>query len=84
MQQPNISLDKTTGLTCDNCNNNTFIPTFMLRKASRFVTGTNQDALIPINVFSCTKCNHVNTEFLPIQLKQEYIDFEEVKPEDNG
>jgi len=43
----------------------------MLRKASRFITGTAQDALIPIPVFACSKCGHVNEEFLPSQLKQQ-------------
>jgi hypothetical protein len=41
----------------------------MLRKASKFLTGTPQDALIPLPVFSCSKCGHVNTEFLPEPLK---------------
>ena len=41
----------------------------MLRKASRFLTGTAQDALVPIQVFSCAKCGHVNEEFLPLQLR---------------
>jgi len=37
----------------------------MLRKASKFLTGTAQDALIPIPVFACGKCGHVNKDFLP-------------------
>ena len=32
----------------------------MLRKASRFLTGTPNDALIPIPVFACTKCGHID------------------------
>jgi hypothetical protein len=35
-----------------------------------FLTGTSQDALIPIPLFYCTKCGHTNEEFLPIQLKE--------------
>ena len=66
----NISLDKTTPLTCDECGNEVFKEGYLLRKASRFITGTSQDALIPINVFACSKCGHVNDQFLPVQLKQ--------------
>ena len=29
------------------------------------MTGTAQDALLPIPVFACSKCGHVNEEFLP-------------------
>lgn len=70
-QQLNISLDKTVEITCNKCENNTFIEGVMLRKASRFITGTSQDALIPIPVFACSKCGNVNEEFLPSQLKQQ-------------
>ncbi len=65
----NITLDKTSGVTCDECKGEVFTDGVMLRKASRFITGTAQDALIPIQVFSCVKCGHVNEEFLPSQLR---------------
>jgi len=65
----NISLDKTTEITCDECGNNAFQEVVLLRKASRFITGTSQDAMIPISVFACSKCRHINEEFLPTQLR---------------
>jgi uncharacterized Zn finger protein len=68
-QELNIGLDKTTEMVCDKCGNSTFQQVVLLRKASRFVTGTAQDALIPIPLFACAKCNHVNESFLPAQLK---------------
>jgi len=73
-QQLNISLDKTTGVVCEECDNQVFREGVMLRKASRFITGTAQDALIPIQVFACSKCGHVNEEFLPSQLKNKSED----------
>jgi uncharacterized Zn finger protein len=65
----NISLDKTAEITCEKCNHNVFQEGLMLRKASKFLTGTAQDALIPLPVFSCSACGHVNEEFLPEPLK---------------
>jgi uncharacterized Zn finger protein len=65
----NITLDKTTGMSCDECGNEVFQEGVMLRKASRFITGTAQDAMIPIPVFACSKCGHVNEEFIPMQLR---------------
>jgi hypothetical protein len=65
----NITLDKTTGVVCEKCENEVFIEGVLLRKASRFITGTAQDALIPVSVFACSKCGNVNEEFLPIQLR---------------
>ena len=89
-QQPmnlNISLDKTKEMTCDKCGNNAFSEVTLLRKASRLLTGTPQDALIPIPVFACSKCSHVNDEFLPFQLKQQattVTDVEEVEAEEES
>jgi uncharacterized Zn finger protein len=70
----NITLDKTTGMSCDECGNEVFQEGVMLRKASRFITGTAQDAMIPIPVFACSKCGHVNEEFIPSQLKNKSED----------
>jgi DNA-directed RNA polymerase subunit M/transcription elongation factor TFIIS len=67
----NITLDKTTAAKCDECENEVFIEGVMLRKASRFITGTAQDAVIPIPVFTCSKCGHVNEEFIPSQLRKQ-------------
>jgi hypothetical protein len=66
----NISLDKTTPIVCEKCDNATFQEGIMIRKASKFLTGTAQDALVPIPTFYCTKCGHTNEEFLPAELKQ--------------
>ena len=64
----NISLDKTTPLVCEECNNETFIQVTFLRKVSKFIAGTDQDALIPIPSFACLECSHVNEEFQPKNL----------------
>lgn len=61
----NISLDKTTAITCDECGNDAFQQVLKLRVASKFLVGGDQDALIPIPVFACTKCNHINQQFEP-------------------
>ncbi len=61
----NVSLKDTTPIKCDSCENEIFIEGVMLRKVSRFVTGTSQDALMPIPVFTCSKCGGVNADFMP-------------------
>jgi uncharacterized Zn finger protein len=61
----NVALKDTTAIDCEECGNDVFQEGVLLRKISRFVTGTSQDALMPIPVFSCSKCGHVNAEFMP-------------------
>lgn len=67
----NIGLDKTSPVACNKCNGQVFQEGVLLRKASRLLTGTAQDALIPIQVFACMHCGNVNEEFLPIQMRQQ-------------
>lgn len=66
----NVSLDKTVSIVCEKCGNQTFTEAVILRKVSRFLTGQPQDGLVPIPVFSCCSCGHVNNEFLPSELKE--------------
>ena len=35
----------------------------MLRRVSRLVSPNGQETIIPVAVFACEKCNHVNEEF---------------------
>ena len=66
----NISLDKTTPIVCDECTNTIFQEGTLLRKASKILIGSHQDALVPIPVFVCSKCGNVNEEFLPAELRK--------------
>lgn len=65
----NVSLEKTTPIICDSCENKTFTEAVMLREVSRFLTGQPQDGIIPIPVFVCSVCGHVNEKFIPQELK---------------
>jgi hypothetical protein len=66
----NVSLDKTVPIVCEECEGQVFTEGVVLRKVSRFLTGQPQDGLIPIPVFACNKCQHVNEEFLPKELQK--------------
>ena len=61
-QQPfNIDLSQTTPVHCDKCHHEHFTEVVLMRKLSP----NGQPALIPIPVYACHKCGHVNEEFLP-------------------
>ena len=59
----NIDLSKTTIISCESCGGKTFKQTMLLRKMSAIVSPTGQEALIPVAVFACEQCGHVNKEF---------------------
>jgi len=62
-QQPNIDLSKATDMVCEKCGNNTFKQTTLLKRMSAIVSPNGKDTIIPIVVFACESCLHVNEEF---------------------
>ena len=65
-QQMNVDISQTTEMKCEKCGNNTFKQTMMLRKLSAIVSPNGQETIIPIAVFACEKCGHVNKEFADV------------------
>ena len=63
-RQMNIDMSQTSEMKCDKCENNTFKQTIMLRKMSAIVSPNGQETIIPMAVFACESCNHVNDEFI--------------------
>jgi uncharacterized Zn finger protein len=65
----NVGIDQTDAVVCDECGGIYFQEALHIRKASGFLTGTGQTSYMPIPIFSCLKCGHVNEEFLPKEIK---------------
>ena len=42
----------------------------MLKKLSSLVSPNGQEAIIPVGVFACESCGHVNKEFEEAEIKQ--------------
>lgn len=68
MDASQIPLNQTEAIKCDRCENTTFTESVIIRKISRLITGDLHDGVIPIPVFSCLVCRHVNQEFIPNEL----------------
>ena len=64
--QEQIDFSKTTELKCEACGNPTFKQTLLLRKMSALVAPGGQETIIPMAVFACEKCGHVNKEFADV------------------
>ena len=61
--QQQIDITKTNEIVCEKCGNDTFEQSLMLRKLSAIVSPTGQETIVPVQVFDCKKCGHVNDEF---------------------
>lgn len=53
-------------IVCEECGCESFIQVTLLRKVSRVLLGSPEDAVIPVPTFACQHCGHVNKEFRPI------------------
>ena len=67
--QVQVDLNDAETKKCEDCGNSVFIPAFFLKRLSPIVSPTGQEALIPIQVYSCGNCGKV-----PDKLSQEAND----------
>jgi|TARA_R110000823_G_scaffold189482_1_gene321297 ribosomal protein L37AE/L43A len=65
-----IDMKQTSPIKCEKCENQTFKETMLIRKLSAEFSPTNQETIIPIGVFACEKCGHVNSEFEKVDALQ--------------
>jgi len=59
----NVDLTHAKTIECEKCQCVGFKQTMMLKKLSALVSPTGQEAIIPVGVFACDHCGHVNKEF---------------------
>ena len=70
--QMNIDLKNTTPVTSDE-GNQIFAEGVILRKVSKFVSGTAEDGIMPIPVFYDVATGKVVTETLPKDIRDEFV-----------
>lgn len=75
----NIDLKNTRPVVSED-GNHVFAEGMILRKVSRFVAGTDEDAVMPIPVFYDVKTGKILLDTLPKDLREEYENGQE---EDN-
>ena len=61
----NVNLADAPYLECEECKSTLFEEKMMIKKVSKFMTGAEQDSIVPIPVIACAKCGHVNELFKP-------------------
>ena len=65
-----IDLTHAKTLECEKCGCKGFKQTLMLKKLSALVSPNGQEAMVPVAVFACENCNHINKEFLDADIKR--------------
>ena len=63
-QNINIDLNNVDNIKCDECENETFVQAFVIKHISALMSPTGKETMVPIQLFKCSKCGHVNEKFL--------------------
>jgi len=69
--QPSIDLSKTTPLTTES-GGDIWKQGYILRKVSRFITNSSEDAILPIPVFYDAETGKILKDTLPPELRGDY------------
>ena len=75
VKQPQLNVDlKSTTAILNSEGKNVFVSGVILRKISKFVAGTDDDAILPIPVFYDPSTGKILKEGLPKELREELKD----------
>ena len=69
-QQPprtniNVRLDDLTDVKCDDCGGEYFRAAMLMKRLSPLVSPTGKEQIVPIQIYRCDDCGHVNEVFIP-------------------
>jgi len=67
MNLPNhmpVDLNSAENIACDECGSEHFSPAFVIKQVPALLSPTGKQTLIPIQIFKCNNCSHVNELFL--------------------
>ena len=62
--QLNIKPTELDDVICDRCGRYTFTPVFFMKRIPAIVSPTNKETFMPMQVFACDNCGHVNDRFI--------------------
>jgi len=65
MQPIKLDASTTSDIICEDCASAIFIEAYLIKKASKLLTGADKDKIIPIPIMRCADCGHVNEIFKP-------------------
>ena len=64
-QQVKVDLSQAETMKCEYCGNYLFIKSSLIKRLSPLVSPTGEEALIPIEIYSCGNCGHINQKLNP-------------------
>ena len=73
--QPKLDLSTAETMKCEQCGSTLFNTAFVIKRISAIVSPSGQEAIVPVQVYSCDGCSKVPSIFLKdIGMEEEQID----------
>jgi hypothetical protein len=66
----NININDAEDFSCEECENYYFAPVFAIKRISPLISPTGQEVMVPIQLFECSACGHVNKSFIDNSVKK--------------
>ena len=65
-QKINLDLSDVKNVECEleKCSSHVFTPVFVIKHVSALISPTGQETFVPVQVFMCAECGHINEKFL--------------------
>ena len=60
-----LKLKDLDGVECNECGNPTFIQVHLLRKISAVLSPNGKGGFLPVPIFQCAACGHINEDLMP-------------------
>lgn len=60
-----LKLKDLDAVECEECGNPTFIQVHLLRKISAVLSPNGKGGFLPVPIFQCAACGHINEELMP-------------------
>ena len=64
-QKLQINPNDLEDVVCDKCGSQCFEPTFLFKRLSAVLSPTGQDTMVPLQIYRCADCGHINEIFMP-------------------
>ena len=64
-----LDLNDLIDIVCENCESKFFRQVNAFKRISALVSPTGQEAIIPVGVFACDSCGHINKEFQEAEIQ---------------
>jgi len=62
--QMNIKPGELDDVVCEECGNFTFTAVVLMKRMPSLISPTGKEAFIPMQVYACNSCGHVNERFI--------------------